>query len=67
MWLRDTLRKATSDVLLDAALCRRAGLRPPTVAALWKQFLGGDRGIYWTRIWAIYVLLRWCDRHGVTA
>ncbi|UCG16681.1 MAG: asparagine synthase (glutamine-hydrolyzing) [Phycisphaerales bacterium] len=65
VWLRDTLRSEASDVLLDPALCRRAGLRPEQVADLWAQFLRGDPGLYWTRIWAIFVLLRWCRRYGV--
>lgn len=66
LWLRDTLRRETADVLLDPQLCRRVGLRPESVARLWTQFLQNDSGLYWTRVWAIYVLLRWCDRHHLT-
>ena len=35
------------------------------VARLWAAFKSGARGIYWSRIWAIFVLLRWCRAHGV--
>ena len=24
-------------------------------------------GLYWSRVWAVYVLVRWCQRHGVRA
>ena len=63
VWLRDTLRKETGEILLDPQLCRRAGLRPEAVAALWEQFTRGDAGLYWSRIWALYVLLKWCAKH----
>ena len=43
----------------DAALIRRAGLRPEAVRTLWRSFLAGHRGLYWSRVWSIYVLLSW--------
>ena len=42
-----------------------AGLSPPAVLRLWQAFQSGARGLYWSRIWAIFVLVRWCQRHGV--
>lgn len=66
VWLRDAVRAEASQILLDSALCRRTGLRPESVARLWTQYLRGNRGLYWTRIWAIFVLLRWCDMHRVS-
>lgn len=65
-WLRGALVDEAAETLLDPSLCRRAGLEPRAVERLWRQFLSGDRGLYWTRLWALYVLLRWCDLHGVS-
>jgi hypothetical protein len=24
-----------------------------------------EAAVYWSRIWALYVLIRWCHRHGI--
>lgn len=65
-WLRSRLGKQIGSVLMDRDLVARAGLEPEAVAALWNAFQHGAPGLYWTRIWAIYVLVRWCQRHGAT-
>jgi asparagine synthase (glutamine-hydrolysing) len=44
---------------------KAAGLSPDAVGRLWKSFLDGDAGLYWSRVWALYVLVRWCERHHV--
>jgi asparagine synthase (glutamine-hydrolysing) len=36
-----------------------------TVAQLWAAFQDGAPGLYWSRVWALYVLIRWCHRHRV--
>jgi asparagine synthase (glutamine-hydrolysing) len=64
-WIRRRLRDAIDQVLRDEHLAARAGLSGPTVARLWKAFQDGAPGLYWSRVWALYVLLRWCDRHSV--
>ena len=64
-WIRRGLTKTMADTLLSPDLCRSVGLNPDTVANLWQAFQSGQRGLYWSRIWAIYMLLRWCNRHGV--
>lgn len=66
-WIRQNLGRVMNELLLDAAACRAAGLRPEAVARLWHVFQQGSPGLYWTRVWAIYVLIRWCQRHGVVA
>ena len=66
-WIRKNLGRVMNELMLDDAACRAAGLRPKAVARLWHAFQQGSPGIYWTRVWAIYVLVRWCQRHGVTA
>jgi asparagine synthase (glutamine-hydrolysing) len=37
------------------------------VLRLWRGFVGGAPGLYWSRVWAVYVLIRWCQRNGVHA
>ena len=34
--------------------------------SLWRAFLDHARGMYWSRVWALYVLVRWCQRHRVS-
>jgi asparagine synthase (glutamine-hydrolysing) len=36
------------------------------VATLWQSFVGGRPGLYWSRVWALYVLMSWCQTHDVS-
>jgi asparagine synthase (glutamine-hydrolysing) len=62
-WARRRLQPEIGRLLLDAPLVSRAGLRPEAVRTLWKSYIGGKRGLYWSRIWSIYALLSWCQTH----
>jgi asparagine synthase (glutamine-hydrolysing) len=64
-WIRRGLTTAMDETLRDDDAVRGAGLNPPAVRQLWRAFVAGAPGLYWSRIWAIYVLVRWCMRHGV--
>jgi asparagine synthase (glutamine-hydrolysing) len=64
-WIRRGLSKAIDQTLRDPAAVGAAGLAPSAVQKLWQAFLDGAPGLYWSRVWAIYVLVRWCLRHGV--
>ncbi len=64
-WLRARLGQRVEETLHDQATARAVGLEPRTVAALWTAFKQGAPGIHWTRLWAIYVLMQWCQLHGV--
>lgn len=64
-WIRRGLRKVMDEALRDPGAVKRTGLDPDLVARIWRAFLDGHRGIYWSRVWALYVLVRWCARHGV--
>jgi len=35
------------------------------VERLWRAFLEGAPGIYWSRVWSVYVFIRWCHRNRV--
>jgi asparagine synthase (glutamine-hydrolysing) len=64
-WIRRGLGETLQDTLRDAAAVRRVGLDPGAVDRLWRAFVEGAPGVYWSRVWAIFVLVRWCERHRV--
>jgi asparagine synthase (glutamine-hydrolysing) len=65
-WLKSSLGKEVGCTLLDAPLVASAGLQPEAVASLWQAFNAGAKGLYWTRIWALYSLIRWVRVHQIT-
>jgi len=64
-WLRSGLGKAIDETMRDANAIRQAGLNPQATGRLWTAFRDGAPGLYWSRVWALYVLIWWCQRHGV--
>jgi asparagine synthase (glutamine-hydrolysing) len=65
-WLKGALGERIESTLGDVELVRNAGLDPMKVALLWRAFCDGAPGLYWTRIWALYVLVWWCQKHRVS-
>jgi asparagine synthase (glutamine-hydrolysing) len=63
-WLRSGLGTMIDSTLRDADAIRPTGLNPAAVLQLWQAFLDGAPGLYWSRVWALYVFIRWCHRHG---
>jgi len=66
-WIRRSLGRAMDDTMRDHGLARAAGLDGAAVAQVWSAYQAGAPGLYWSRVWALYVLIRWCHRHGVLA
>lgn len=64
-WLRSGLGKMIDGTMRDPEAIKPTGLDPEAVARLWQAFLDGAPGLYWSRIWAIYVFIRWCHRHRI--
>jgi asparagine synthase (glutamine-hydrolysing) len=64
-WLRSALGKEIEHTLLDRTAVAQAGLNPPEVRRLWLAFKAGTKGLYWTRVWAIYALIRWTQTQRV--
>lgn len=64
-WLRSALGQRIDSTLRDREQITAAGLNASAVTRVWQAFLDGAPGLYWTRIWALYVLIAWCARHGV--
>jgi asparagine synthase (glutamine-hydrolysing) len=65
-WLRSSLGKTVDETMRDANSVRQTGLNPTAAAQLWAAFRDGAPGLYWSRVWALYVLIWWCQRHGLT-
>ena len=65
VWARRRLQPEMERLLCDTSLVRRVGLSPEALQILWRSFAAGRRGLYWSRVWAIYVLLAWCQAHDL--
>jgi len=65
-WIRQNLGEAMDDTMRDAQLAASIGLDGAVVVRLWEAFLSGAPGIFWSRVWAIYILMRWCEHHEVS-
>lgn len=65
-WLRSALGEEIESTLLNATAVAQAGLNPPEVRRLWQAFKAGVKGLYWTRVWSIYALIRWTQANRVS-
>jgi asparagine synthase (glutamine-hydrolysing) len=66
VWCRGQLREQVGDTLSDPELCSQVGLDPESVSDLWRAFCEERPGIYWSRIWALYVLMWWSREYDVS-
>jgi asparagine synthase (glutamine-hydrolysing) len=64
-WIRRGLKDAMDQTLRDPEAIAPAGLDPAAVERLWRAFLEGAPGMYWSRVWSVYVFIRWCHRNRV--
>ena len=64
-WIRRGLKDAMDETLRDPQAIVPAGLDPVAVGRLWSAFLAGPPGMYWSRVWSVYVFIRWCHRNRV--
>ena len=62
-WLKSSLSEHGNELFFDRDLVARAGLDAQTLQNLWSSFLAGNRGIYWSRVWSLYVLLWWVRKY----
>jgi asparagine synthase (glutamine-hydrolysing) len=67
MWAKRSLQTQMERLLSDAALVSRVGLQPKSVHTLWRSYISGKAGLYWSRVWSIYVLLSWCQTNDMAA
>jgi asparagine synthase (glutamine-hydrolysing) len=64
-WIRRGLKDAMDQTLRDPQAIAPVGLNPAAVEQLWRAFLDGAPGMYWSRVWSVYVFIRWCHRNRV--
>jgi asparagine synthase (glutamine-hydrolysing) len=64
-WIRRGLKGAMDQILRDPQAVAPVGLDPAAVERLWRAFLDGAPGMYWSRVWSVYVFIRWCHRNRV--
>jgi asparagine synthase (glutamine-hydrolysing) len=64
-WIRRGLKDAMDQTLRDPQAIVPVGLDPAAVERLWQAFLDGAPGMYWSRVWSVYVFIRWCHRNRV--
>jgi asparagine synthase (glutamine-hydrolysing) len=64
-WIRRGLKDAMDQTLRDPQAIAPVGLDPAAVERLWRAFLDGAPGIYWSRVWSVYILIRWCHCNRV--
>jgi len=64
-WIRRGLKDAMDQTLRDSEAVAPTGLNPAAVERLWQAFVDGAPGMYWSRVWSIYIFIRWCHRNRV--
>ncbi len=65
-WLRTSLKKIVDDVLLGSGeRQRKLGLSPEKTSDIWRSYLSSSNDSFWSRPWALFVLIRWCEKNGV--
>ncbi|HXQ22431.1 MAG TPA: asparagine synthase-related protein, partial [Candidatus Acidoferrales bacterium] len=65
-WMRSALRAEIDGVLSDRDRIAHIGLEPGCVRQLWNVFLRHPRWVGWSRLWALYVLAKWCELQRTT-
>jgi asparagine synthase (glutamine-hydrolysing) len=64
-WIRRGLKDAMNQTMRDPLMIAPTGLNPSAVEKLWLAFLDAAPGIYWSRVWSVYVYIQWCHRNKV--
>jgi asparagine synthase (glutamine-hydrolysing) len=67
LWCQQALRDEVRELFEDTALVASVGLHPPAVSRLLAAFESRAPGLYWSRLWAIFVFLWWCREHRMAA
>jgi asparagine synthase (glutamine-hydrolysing) len=62
-WCRQRLGPRLSETFHDVAHARRIGVDGDAALRVWRAFEHGR--VYWSRVWALFVLSWWCRRHRV--
>jgi asparagine synthase (glutamine-hydrolysing) len=63
-WLRNSLKKEMATELQEIAAPLKHCLSSRRVRQVWTDFLNGQTS--WSRVWSLFVLNRWAERHLVS-
>ncbi len=66
VWCREELKEMVTDLLQDESLAASIGMNSNTIQRLWQGFNEGAPGLYWSRVWSIFVLLWWVKRYNLS-
>lgn len=66
-WMRSSLRDEISAVFDNTRVLSLAGLKKEEVDSVWSRFLQAPTSVGWSRPWALFVLIRWCESNGIVA
>ena len=64
-WMQGKMRAEISAVLEDEKRLSLVGLSSEIVGKVWRRFLEKPKAVGWSRPWAIYVLVKWCEVNGI--
>lgn len=67
LWCRRSLLPEIEETIQDLNLANSLGLNCETLSRVWRAFRKGSPGLYWSRIWALFVFMRWCRRYNIYA
>src|SRR5215213_1085343 len=65
-WMQGNLRGEISAVMEDQKRLSLVGLNPEIAGKVWMGFLQSPKAVGWSRPWAIYVLVKWCEINGIS-
>ena len=64
-WLRNQLRPQVARTLSAGDVSEGIGLDASFCRDIWQRFERGQSGITWSRVWGLFCLLTWCEKHRV--
>ncbi|MBT5329277.1 MAG: asparagine synthase (glutamine-hydrolyzing) [Gemmatimonadetes bacterium] len=64
-WLRNQLRPQVARTLSAGDVSEGIGLDASFCRDIWQHFERGQSGITWSRVWGLFCLLTWCEKHRV--
>lgn len=65
-WARESLSSRIDSLFGNEALCESVGLHSGAAKRLWSAYKDGCAGLYWSRVWSIFVLLHWAVRNNIS-
>jgi len=65
-WMQGKMRDEISGVLEDEKRLSLVGLNAEMVGKVLRKFLQAPKAVGWSRPWAIYVLVKWCEINGIS-